>query len=217
MDGKTTIIIADDHQLIRDGYKSMLSERPDLAVIGEASNGMELLDLLKKNLPDIILLDIEMPVMDGIQAHGEIQKHFPQVKVIIVSMHFQESFINHFFLNGANGYIAKGGGADQLFKAIDAVMNDNYYLNASISKIILLNMLKENKNKELFGNIRLNDSQIEILKMICDERSYKEIADKMDLSIHTVDYHRRQILEKTNQSTVIGLVKYAIKNGIAQC
>jgi len=176
---------------------------------------VELLEKIKTNKPDVVLLDIEMPVMDGFKAHAELQKKYPEIKVIIISMHFEDAFVSHFFLNGANGYLPKDCKPEQLLDAIDAVMQEDYYLNESISKIILSSMIQEKKGNALLEKIELNDAQKEILKMICDEKSYKQIAAKLDISVHTVDYHRRTILSKTKQSSVIGLVKYAIRNGIA--
>jgi DNA-binding NarL/FixJ family response regulator len=216
MEDKIKIVIVDDHQLVRGGYKSIIDDYPKYIVIGEAGNGKELLDFLKENKPDVILLDIEMPVMDGFKAFEEIRKFHPQIKVIIVSMHFEDAFISHFFMNGANGYLPKSCEARQLSEAIDAVVKENYYLNSTISKVFLLDMLMQKKSKSVFDEIKMSYTQSEILKMICDEKSYKEIAAKLNLSLHAVDYHRREILSKTKQSSVIGLVKYAIKNGIAK-
>src|SRR5258708_1255967 len=104
---KIKIIIADDHAIVRNGYRSILEERSDYKIIGEAGNGKELLEILKKSRPDIVLLDIEMPVMDGFKAHEELRKKYPSIKVIIVSIHFEDSFVSHFFLNGASGYLSK--------------------------------------------------------------------------------------------------------------
>jgi len=198
------IIIADDHPIVRNGYKSILEERSDYKVIGEANNGKELLDILKTKKPDVILLDIEMPVMDGFKAHEQLRKKYPSIKVIIISMHFEDAFVSHFFLNGASGYLSKDCEPEELLEAIDTVMKENCYLNTSTSKILLS------------GKINLTDIQEKILKMICEEKTNQEIGDKLDISAHTVDYHRRSILTKTKQSSVIGLVKYAIKHGITK-
>lgn len=215
MQKKIKIVIADDHPVARKGYMSIIEEYPNYIITGEAANGVELLEIVKTDEPDIVLLDIEMSVMDGFKAHAELRKKHPAVKVIIASMHFEDSFVSHFFMNGANGYLPKGGDPDHLPQAIDAVMKDNYFFNASISKIILSDILSDKKNNAL-KSIDLNHSQKEIMKMICAEKSNKEIAASLNLSIHTIDYHRRIILEKTKQSSVIGLVKYAIKNGITR-
>ena len=199
---------------MRQGYISILNFYPDYLIIGEVSNGVELLDLLQANRADIILLDIEMPLMTGTEALEKISILYPEIRVIIVSMHYSPLFVAHFFLKGARAYLPKDCDPDELVKAIDFVVKDGYYLDTLISRQLVLELINGKKSKELMEQVKLNERELHTLKLICDEKTNKEIAKELEISLHTVDYYRRKILLKTNQSSLVGLVKYAIKNGI---
>lgn len=211
---KTSIIIAEDHKLMRTGYISVLNEREDFEVIGEANNGKELLEILEKKVPDVLLLDLEMPVMNGSQAYDQIQKDYPGIKTVIISSYYDENFVSEYFMRGVNGYLSKGCDAEQLYAAVDTVMRNEFYFNTDISKLLLDKIVHDKQKESLIKKIDLTETEMQILKLICEERTYKEIADLLGYSIHTIEYHKQNILKKTNQSTVIGLVKFAIRNGI---
>jgi DNA-binding NarL/FixJ family response regulator len=214
METKTTIMIAEDHKLILGGLIRILNEREDFEVIGEAVNGRELLELLKTKQPHIILLDLEMPVMSGGEAYEEIKILYPEIKTIIISTHYTDSYISEYFLKGVNGYLPKNSDPEQLFEAIDAVIADQYYFNQGVSKLLLSKMIEDYKQKKNTQKTELTETELSILKMLCEEKTSKKIAEELNLTPYVVDHQRRSIQSKTQQNTTVGLVKFAIKNGI---
>ena len=213
---KTKIAIAEDHKLLRNAYLTILSERGDYEVVIEVSNGKELLDAMRTNLPDVVLLDLEMPVMKGGTAFEKIKVQYPGVKTIIISAYFNDSFVTEYFLRGVNGYLSKDSDPEQLFEAIDSVMTDHFYFNRSVSLFLLQKIMKDKEQKIAIDKLNLTPVEVEILKMICDEKTTKTIAEKIGISVYSVDNHRRNIQEKTQQSSVIGLFKFALKHGITE-
>ncbi len=213
---KTKIAIAEDHKLLRNAYLNFLSEREDYEVVIEACNGKELLDDMKTNIPHVVLLDLEMPVMRGSEAFEKIKVQYPSVKTIVISTHFNDSFVTEYFLRGVNGYLSKDSEPEQLFDAIDSVMQDHFYFNRSISLLLLQKIMKDKDQRIAIDRINLTPGEVEILRMVCDEKTTKTIAEKMGITVYSVDNHRRNIQEKTQQSSVIGLFKFALKHGITE-
>lgn len=203
------IIIADDHYIIRDGLKAMLEKNDFCKIVGEAANGEELLELLKKTSCDIVCTDISMPVMDGVEATKQIVKNFPKTKVMCLSMHEEAGFIKKMMEAGAMGYVFKDSSKEELQTAIQAVYSGKKYFNQKLFDI-LLNM--ESAGKEV--NI-LSSREKEILKLIAEEYTNPEIAEKLFLSVRTVDTHRQNLIQKLDVKNTAGLVKYAIKSGLA--
>lgn len=214
-DLKTKIVIAEDHKLMRNAYVDLLKEREDFAVVGEAANGKELLDVLQKVKTDIILLDLEMPVMKGGEAHEKIKVLYPDIKTIIISTYFDDGFVTEYFMRGVNGYLSKSCEPEEIYDAIDAVMNENYYFTKELSRILLTKMMKDKEQRLNLEKIKLTETEIRILKLLCEEKSSKMIAETLGLTVYVVDHNRRSIQAKTQQSSAIGLFKFAIKNGIA--
>lgn len=202
-----TLMIADDHPLVRQGIVALFSHYPNLKLIGEAGNGRELLDKMKKLRPDIVLLDLEMPVMSGDETLKAIRKQFPEVKVIIISMHFDHELVNHFMDKGVNAYIPKAADTGILIDAIYSVNNDAYYFD-NISE----GATKEKGSDAL--RFLLTAKEIEVLKLICAGLSNNEIAEKLTLSVNTVDYHRKNIHAKTKIKKATLLTLFAVRNGI---
>jgi DNA-binding NarL/FixJ family response regulator len=211
---KIRILLAEDQQLVRKGLVSLIEEEPDMTIIGEAGNGKEVLEFLKLATPDVILLDIEMPRMNGKEALEIIQKRFPENKVIMLSMHFDAAYINEFMVRGARGYLAKGCDPDTLFEAIRTVKKDGHFFGEAVAKAMLNGLQKEKTIAPLLNEIALSDREISILKEICDGKTNKEIAASLRISASTVDFHKQNIYRKTNSNNVTELVKYAIKNSI---
>jgi len=216
MEGKKiNIIVADDHKLFRKGIIALLSDFDFIGEIGEASNGLELIELLKKMevLPDVILLDLRMPVMDGVEAQQKIRKLYPEIKVIIITMEDDEQFILHLINEGVNGYLLKNADPDEVEFAIHKVVEKDFYFSEDISKLVMKGLVRKDKH-DLSVVLDLNEREIEILKLICKEFTAAEIADKLNLSVRTIEGYRQKLLEKSGAKNMAGLVVFAIKNNL---
>lgn len=215
-DRKITIMLADDHNAGRVAFASYIRENQDnMRVIGEAANGQELLDLVAKKEPDIVILDLEMPVLDGFKTLKILNKEYPHVKTIILSSHYNEYYISELMLHGARGYLSKTAFAAEVFDTINNVYAEGYYFKKNVSSHVVQSLIENKSLQELISEKQLTSREIEILQLICNEKQNKEIAQALDISERTVKYHKQSLLEKTNSSSVIGLVKYAIKAGIS--
>jgi DNA-binding NarL/FixJ family response regulator len=211
------VIIADDHVLFRAGVKTALSLKKDIRIIGEADNGQQLLHLLKHLQPDVILLDIQMPVMDGITTLPEIKKLYPEIRIIMLTMHNDHSMISRLMELGANAYLTKNSDSEVIYEAIKTCYTNEYYFNELTNKA-LLDGLRTKRNADTFApaEVKLSDKEKHILKLMCDEKSTKEIADMVDLSPRTVEAIRDKLKSKTGVKSMAGLVIYAIKSGIIE-
>jgi DNA-binding NarL/FixJ family response regulator len=199
---------------MRQGVVSLLSEDSSLKVIGEAANGRELLDLLKLKEPDVVLLDIEMPVMNGLQALEVMSKRFPKVKVIMLSMHLSPGMISEFMARGASAFLPKETNIEVLIEAINTVKIEGHYYNKNVSDAMRKSLQSNHKSQSTFHEQALTAREISILKLICDGKTNSDIAQELNISYNTVDFHRRNLYSKTQSSNIPGLVKYAIKHGI---
>ncbi len=211
------VIIADDHVLYRAGVKTALSSKKDIAVIAEADNGMHLLNLLR-NLPaDVILLDIQMPVMDGIATLPEIKKLYPDTKIIMLTMMDDHSMITKLMELGANSYLTKTSDSEIIYEAIKTCYDQEYYFNSLTNKALLTNLKQRNfstPQRLMQQEANLNEKETLILKLMCEEKSTKEIADIVDLSPRTVEAIRDKLKVKTGAKSTAGLIMYAVKNKI---
>jgi DNA-binding NarL/FixJ family response regulator len=209
------VIICDDHALFRSGVKLALSHRKDIEIIAEAENGQQLLNTLKAFQPDVVLLDITMPIMTGIETLPEVKKLFPDLKVIMLTMHNDHTMIAKLMEMGANSYLTKDSDSDTIYEAITTCHHNEYYFNA-LTNMALIDGLKTKRNSDSFLNIdaQLNEKEMHILKLMCEEKSTKEIADMVDLSPRTVEAIRDKLRAKTGAKSMAGLVLFAVKNGI---
>jgi DNA-binding NarL/FixJ family response regulator len=208
------IIIAEDHPIFRDGLRTMLNLYPNFEIIAEVEDGSELLKVLKNIKPDIVLVDINMPILNGIEATRFIATHFDEIKVIGLTMNDEKSSIMEMMDAGANGYILKSADREEIIKAINTVMNgDDYYCKRVESSIINLIETKRstNHNKKI---VSFNDKEIKIINFLCEELNSDEIAKEMYLSKKTIDGIRIKIKTDLDVRNSIGIVKYAIRNGI---
>ncbi|MGE0079252.1 MAG: response regulator [Bacteroidales bacterium] len=206
MDVKKAIIV-DDHKIFRESLAFMLSSQANVEVMAQANNGKEFIDLLKVSKPDIVLLDIEMPVMDGVEATRQAIQIHPDIKILILSMHNDEEFYSSMIDLGVKGFILKESDSSEVKKAIDEILDGNLYF----SQDLLLNMLKKRKDTK---QIELTQRENEVLALIAKGLSNAEIADKLFISARTVEKHRAELLLKTESKNSISLVVYAIKNGL---
>lgn len=211
------VLIADDHVLYRAGVKTALSTKKDVKIIAEADNGMHLLNMLKMIQPDVILLDIQMPVMDGIGALPEIKKNWPHIKVIMLTMMDDHSMITKLMELGANSYLSKTSDSEIIYEAIKTCFEHEYYFNSLTNKALLTNLKQRNNvipQKFAPQEAQLNDKEMLILKLMCEEKNTKEIADLVDLSPRTVEAIRDKLKVKTGAKSTAGLIMYAVKNNI---
>jgi two-component system response regulator NreC len=211
------IVIADDHEIFRGGFKLLLKNQDELELVGEAENGRELLEVVANKRPDIAITDIQMPIMDGIDACRDICKKFPETKVIALSMFNEDNLIIDMLEAGARGYLLKNTNKNELLLAAKTVyQGSTYYCNATSAK--LTKMIAESKfNPYIHQPVKkLTVREIEIIKLICKQLTNKEIAEQLNLSIRTIETHREKIQEKTGSKNSIGVAIYAIKHDIFQ-
>ena len=211
------LIIADDHEIFRDGLALMLSRQKDIILLGQASNGKELTELTEQQNPDVIITDIKMPVMDGIQASRLILKKQPDTKIIALSMFDEETLIVDMLEAGAKGYLLKNADKQEILDAIETVYEDKTYYchhtSARLTNMIVKSNFNPYKKKE---SVSFNEREIEIIKLICQQNSSKEISDKLYLSSRTVEGYRTKILEKMNAKNTVGVVVYALKHNLIE-
>lgn len=213
------VIICDDHVLYRAGVKTTLSAKKDIKVIAEADNGVHLLNLIKSLQPDVILLDIQMPIMDGITALPEIKKICPNTKVIMLTMLEDNSMITKLMELGANSYLTKTSDIEVIYEAIKTCFEQEYFFNALTNQALLTNLKQRNvsaPHQMVSQEVHLNDKETTILRLMCEEKSTKEIADMVDLSPRTVEAIRDKLKVKTGSKTTAGLIMYAVKHKIIE-
>lgn len=210
-----TIVLADDHVLVRHGLRRIIEERADLKVIGEANDGLELLRLLKDLTPDLVILDIFMPNLRGIEAIHEIKMIRPDAKVLILTMHKDKEYLYLALSSGAKGYLLKEDAAKELFSAIERIRQDRTYISPYFSEGVVDDLVQIGKAdaRAVFEIDPLTPREREILKLIAEGKSSKEIATVLFISVFTVNNHRASIMEKLNSKKVTDLVKYAIRKG----
>jgi len=210
------ILLVDDHKLIRDAIRSYMDDDPEFEVVDEAGNGQEALILLKSISVDVVMIDISMPVMDGIECAQEISTSYPEIKILALSMMNDNQFIKKMLAAGASGYILKNSGEAEIKKAITAVYNGETYFSAEVNETVMQNMLKGGikRNSKLVVDLPLTSREKEVLHLIIKECSNQEIADKLFISPRTVDAHKRNLLEKTGSKNTAGLVLYAIEKNL---
>lgn len=208
------VAIADDHALFRAGVKTALSAKKDVELIAEADNGMQLINLLKHIEPDVILLDIQMPIMDGIQTLPEIKKIRPEAKVIILSMHNDHSMISKLMEIGANSYLTKNSDSETIYEAIKTCYENEFFFNELTNKALLTGL--RTKRTDTYGapDAELSEKELRVLRLMCEEKTTKEIADIVEISPRTVEAIRDKLKTKTGAKSMAGLVMYAVKNGI---
>ncbi|MCG3212310.1 MAG: Oxygen regulatory protein NreC [Anaerolineae bacterium] len=212
---KIKVFLAEDHTIVRKGIRSLLDGQPDIEVVGEAANGREAVEQVQKLQPDIVLMDITMPELNGLEATVRIKKEQPHIKVLVLTMYTNEEYIHQLLQAGASGYLDKHTAPNELLLAIQAVHRGDPFLSPSISKTIIEEYLRQSEETELEDNYhKLSSREREVLQLLAEGYSYKDVAEKLQISVKTVGVHRVNIMEKLNISNSAELVKYAIRKGI---
>ena len=208
------ILIADDHQILREGLKSLLEKQPGFAVVAEAEDGFSAIDGVKKHKPDIAILDIGMPDLNGIEVTRKIRSETAETRVIALSMHADRRFVMGILEAGAKGYLLKDSAFAELVTAVTAVAKGKTYLSPSIAETVVKSSLEKSDRGEQGSSVLLSGREREVLQLVAEGKSTKEIAFKLFVSAKTVETHRKQIMDKLNIRTVAGLTKYAIREGL---
>lgn len=208
------ILLVDDHRLIRDAIHSYMEGDHEYEVVGEASHGQEAIRTLEETEVDVVLMDINMPIMDGFECTKEIVKRWPKIKVLTLSMMSDNQHIKQMMSAGASGYVLKNCTEKELKKAIKTVFEGDTYYSSEVTEIVMTNLMKNNptKTSNLVVEMPLTEREKEVLELIIKEYTNNEIAEKLFISNRTVDAHKRNLLEKTGAKNIAGLVMYAINN-----
>lgn len=207
--------IAEDHELFRKGLSTIL-EKNGFKVVCSAKNGYDLLEQIPKKNPEVILLDIEMPEMNGEKCLNELKKTFPTVKVIMLTMYYENSFISKFIGLGARGFLPKNCSIEKLSLAINSVVETGYFFDGNINTALIASMAMEGLITPDFYKSPLNELELKVLRCICEEKSTKEISDELHLSIRSIEGYRTRLLQKTGAKNTAGLVLYAVKNKLIE-
>lgn len=209
------VAIADDHKLFRKGVILCLRHYSNIKFVLEADNGQQLLDDLETAKPDVILMDLRMPVKDGIETTKYISAHYPEIHIIVLTMHEDERFVLHLMENGANGYLLKSTDPVEIKKAITGVMEKGYYLNNFVNRILLKKAQSKNKPiPSLRQEIEVTDKEKEIIQYTCLEFTSHEIGEKMGISPRTVESIKERLMERFGVKNTAGLVFFAVKNNL---
>lgn len=223
MPKKTRILIADDHDVVRSGLRALLHSFPDFAVIAEAADGEEAVQLARERKPDVILMDISMPRLDGIEATTQIMEQQPDARVVILSVHEDEEYIRRILKAGARGYVLKNARRKEIAQAIRSALSGDRFFSPGISRIIVDGYIKRSaespsgpQQPETQGDQRLTKRELEILGLIANGLTNKQIADQLFLSFRTVNTHRTNIMQKLDIHDTAGLVRHAMSLGLVK-
>jgi two-component system nitrate/nitrite response regulator NarL len=212
MKQKIRVLVADDHPVVRKGLQSCLERQESLKLVGEAADGDEALEKTLALKPDVVLLDISMPRRDGLAVTVALRKDAPQVKILILSMHSNKEYLFRIIQAGAHGYVSKGASPDQLLKAIQSVHNGETFFSPEIAQAALNQLVNNGGKKEPFA--QLTTREREVLILIAQGRSNKEIASQLGIGVRTIETHRERIMRRLDIHSVAGLTKFAIANGL---
>jgi len=212
---KITVLLAEDHTIVRKGLRSLLESRADIKVVGEAENGREAIDRVEELRPDVVVMDIGMPGLNGLEATRRIKKRFGDVQVLILTVHTGEEYILQILRAGASGYLVKQAAPAELISAIQAVHRGEAFLSPSISKKVLEDYVQRagaTAQRDSFE--RLTDREREVLQLIAEAYSTREIAEQLHISIKTAETHRAHLMEKLSLHSTAELTRYAIRKGV---
>ena len=211
------VAIADDHKIFRDGIKMSLRDREFLKILWEAEDGKDLMHKMRIKQPDILLMDIRMPELDGINAIGLIRKEYEEVKIIVLTMYDDQEMITKMMEIGANAYLTKTTDPDEIYHAIITCMNDDFYFNDLVNKAVLLKLQHKKTVRQFYPNpTKFTEKELRILKCIAEDRTTEEISKEVFLSPRTIETIRQKMKEKVGAKTIAGLVMYGMRNKLLE-
>ena len=208
------ILIADDHQILRQGLRTLLEKEPDLEVVAEAENGRSTVRLARESHPEVIIMDVAMPDMNGIEATRQIISEMPKVKVIALSMYADRRFVANMLKAGASGYLLKDCASEELVRAIRVVMAHKTFLSPGVADIVVKDYVQAPLGSEVSAFSVLSNREREVLQLMAEGRSTNQIAECLHVSVKTVETHRQQMMQKLKMHSVAELTKYAIREGL---
>ncbi len=213
MQEEVKILIVDDHQILIDGIKSLLRNEKRFQIVEQALSGREALEKLNKETIDIMITDISMPEMDGVELTRIVKSQYPEIKILVLTMYNNQEVANEIVMSEAEGFILKNTGKQELVSALTAIADNSTYYSREVLSLVM-DKVKHDKKAEKETAI-LTERELEILQLICQELSSEQIAEKLFISKRTVDTHRQNIYEKTGCKTIISLIKFALRNNLA--
>jgi two-component system, NarL family, response regulator NreC len=220
---KTRIIIADDHSVVRSGLRLLLQSSPDFTVIAEAEDGEEAVALVDRHKPDVVIMDISMPKLNGIEATGIMKQNDPDMKIIILTVHEDEEYVYQMLRAGASGYVLKSAGKKEIFAAIESALSGERFFSPGISKLIIEGFIKRDKEQlqaqeqmQTHSKQQLTKREIEVLQYIAQGFTNRKIAEALFLSIRTINTHRTNLMQKLDIHDTARLVRYAIETGLVK-
>ncbi len=207
------VAIADDHKIFRDGIRMSLSGKDYLRIIWEAEDGKDLVHKMKIKLPDVLLMDIRMPEMDGVNAISLLRKEYEQVKIIVLTMYDDQEMISKMMEMGANAYLTKTTDPEEIYNAILSCMNDDFYFNDLVNKAVMMKLQHKKSVRQFYPNpIKMSEKELKILKLIAEDKTTEEISKEVYLSPRTIETIRQNMKTKVGAKTIAGLVMYAMRN-----
>ena len=214
---KIKVLIADDHQILREGLCSLLGKEPGIEVVGETEDGRSTLRMVREKTPDVVIMDVEMPDLNGIEATRQILADFPKVKVIALSMHDDRRFVLNMIKAGASGYVLKDCAFRELARAIDVVVKaKKIYLSPGITDIVVNNLVKGSPTPQSLLYAALSNREREVLQLIAEGKTSNQIANILCVSVKTIETHRHTIMQKLQKKSIADLTKFAIREGLTK-
>ncbi len=208
------VLLADDHKIVRDGLRTLLEKHDDIVVVGEAEDGREALQLSRKLQPDVVVMDIAMPDLNGIEAARQLLAEYPGIRIAALSMHSDKRFVSEMLKAGASAYLLKDCAFEELITAIRTIMTGKIYLSPGIAGVVIEDYIRKGSSMESSVFSLLSDREREVLQLMAEGRSTKEVAAHLNVSIKTVETHRTNIMTKLDIHSIAELTKYAIREGL---
>ncbi len=213
---KIRVLLADDHTVLREGIRALLNEQPDMVVAGEAENGRWAVHLAHELRPDVVLMDIAMPLLNGLEATRQIKRDHPEINVLVLTMHDNEEYVRQVLGAGASGYVLKRAAASELVSAIRAVHHGEAVLSPAITRVLIEDLLRQDGTQHALASDGLTPREREVLQLIAEGHTSKKIAEVLGLSVKTVQAHRTSLMQKLNVHDRGDLIKYAIQKKIIE-